>query len=961
MEDKERTPRASMTRRSFAKLSALAGAAGAVGLAAHGSLTETDQAFAQSGVERVKHHTVCHNCYNNCPCWVYTEDGVAVKIEGDENGTLSKGALCTKALNQLHLVYSPRHVLHPMKRVGERGTNEWEAISWDEALDLAAEQMATAVKKYGMYSVMVGAGGGGTYGNVFQRVTQDALGAPVCISAGGCQCYLPADCAGQWMRGGSNNRHEGNNAREMWNAWNPTMEAVVLWGAQTSASGAAYAARANADMRERGIKTIVVDPYFTEEAAKADIWLPVRPMSDIAMLLGWFNYIISNNLYDEEFCKYWTNYPFLINPETRLPWRAEEVWPDYVNPSADPNGVYDTPAFVCFDARTNSIQPFPFTLPENSPVDPVVFTTAGVNGVECPTAGQIQWQEAEPWTLKKTAEVTWVDADRIEEAVKLYATTKSGIGTGQFADMSELSSNFIFGTMALDMLCGKVDKPGVVLTEQKPESRWTHRPTQFWCTRPYQETFGVGWTVGLTLEENTRRSQAAVDAWNAKGVDGEKKRQDFVDYQRARLGSDRHKAVHQWQLNELAPVREALLTGEPYKISVRWEQVGNKYCTMSNGEEWNQAYATLDYCIQQYPMMTSTTFEDVDLFLPLQEWLEFEHGSEMVTQFNQTFMRKQVVHLGETADPFIVATQLVDRLCEKLGGDDQILDRDFQFNGTYRTKEDIYPEWAKAFGVDDWEEAVQHSEDHTVTVPIEDLYQYYQYLDIVDDGLPAGFATLSRKCEPYVTMAVLNGRYGFPYMFPFTQDSPDDYDTEYDAVCTYKEQSENMLDDDPDYPFYLTTGRVAHYHHTTLRNAPYSRELMPVPDCRINPRDAEKLGIEHGDWVRLWSRRGETRGRAYLTEGVRPGVVMMERFYFPESFDETQKNPSGGWRQCNVNLMARDDVVNPNFASASWRGYRINIEKSEKPEGIWVEPEEFQPFMPTLQSEPNTEEVFHRA
>lgn len=170
-----------------------------------------------------------------------------------------------------------------------------------------------------------------------------------------------------------------------------------------------------------------------------------------------------------------------------------------------------------------------------------------------------------------------------------------------------------------------------------------------------------------------------------------------------------------------------------------------------------------------------------------------------------------------------------------------------------------------------------------------------------------------------------------------------------------------MLDDDPDYPFYLTTGRVAHYHHTTLRNAPYSRELMPVPDCRINPRDAEKLGIEHGDWVRLWSRRGETRGRAYLTEGVRPGVVMMERFYFPESYDETQKNPSGGWRQCNVNLMARDDVVNPNFASASWRGYRINIEKSEKPEGIWVEPEEFQPFMPTLQSEPNTEEVFHRA
>ena len=158
-----------------------------------------------------------------------------------------------------------------MRRVGSRGGNDWEVVSWDEAYDIVGEQMALATRKYGPYSIMVGAGGGGTYGNVFQRVTQDAIGAPVCISGGGCQCYLPADCAGQWMRGGSNNRHEGNNAREMWNAWQPAMECVVLWGAQTSASGAAYAARANAEMRERGIKTIVIDPYYTEEAAKADI------------------------------------------------------------------------------------------------------------------------------------------------------------------------------------------------------------------------------------------------------------------------------------------------------------------------------------------------------------------------------------------------------------------------------------------------------------------------------------------------------------------------------------------------------------------------------------------------------------------------------------------------------------------------------------------------------------------
>lgn len=941
---------------SYGKLAHMAQKVQGIDWASDASLVEADEQFARSAPLRERHHSCCHGCYNCCPLWVYTEDGVVVKIEGDYDGTLTQGCLCTKALNQQHLVYSPRHVLHPMRRVGSRGGNDWEVVSWDEAYDIVGEQMALATRKYGPYSIMVGAGGGGTYGNVFQRVTQDAIGAPVCISGGGCQCYLPADCAGQWMRGGSNNRHEGNNAREMWNAWQPAMECVVLWGAQTSASGAAYAARANAEMRERGIKTIVIDPYYTEEAAKADIWLPIRPMGDIAMLLGWFNYIIANKLYDEQFCKYWTNYPFLVDPDTRLPLKAEEVWPDYVNPSADPNDVYDTPAYVCFDARTNSVQPFPYTAPEDSPVDPVVFCEAEVNGRLCKSAGQIQWEACEDFTLEKTAELTWVDADTIERAIKLYATTLSGIGTGQFADMSELSSNFIFGTMALDMLCGKVNKPGVVLTEQKPESRHTARPTHFWCNRPYQETFGIGWTVGLTEGENLRRSQAAVERWNAKGVDGKAKQQAFVDYQLARLGSLEHKAVHQWQLNALAPVREALLTGEPYKISVRWEQSGNKYCVMSNGEQWNEAYANIDFCVHQQPHMTSTTIEDADLFLPMQEWLEFEHATETTTQFNQTFMRKQIVHRGETEDPFICVTRIVDSLCEKLGGDDAVLCRDFQFNGTYRTKEDIYPAWAEMFGVESWPEAVKHSEDHTLTVPIDELYQFYQHLDIVDDGLPAGFATLSRKCEPYVTMAVLNGRTGFPYHFPYTQVAADGTWPEYDAVCTYKEQSENMLQDDPDFPFYLTTGRVAHYHHTTLRTAPYSRELIPVPDMRINPRDAAALGVAHGDWVELSSRRGATRGRAYLTEGVRPGVVMMERFYFPESYDHSTKTMSGGWRQCNVNLMARDDVVNDNFASASWRGYRVNVRKAEAPEGLWTEPEQFQPLMPSRTFESRTEE-----
>ena len=135
-------------KRNYDILANAAALVGAMPSAQSASLVETDAAFAASSAKLERHHSCCHGCYNCCPVWVYTEDGVVVKMEGDYDGTLSKGSICTKALNQQHLVYSPRHVLHPMRRVGMRGTNEWMAISWDEALDIVGEQMATATKKH---------------------------------------------------------------------------------------------------------------------------------------------------------------------------------------------------------------------------------------------------------------------------------------------------------------------------------------------------------------------------------------------------------------------------------------------------------------------------------------------------------------------------------------------------------------------------------------------------------------------------------------------------------------------------------------------------------------------------------------------------------------------------------------------------------------------------------------------
>lgn len=79
-------------------------------------------------------------------------------------------------------------------------------------------------------------------------------------------------------------------------------------------------------------------------------------------------------------------------------------------------------------------------------------------------------------------------------------------------------------------------------------------------------------------------------------------------------------------------------------------------------------------------------------------------------------------------------------------------------------------------------------------------------------------------------------RTGFPYMYPYEQPSCDDYD----PICTFKEPTESPLND-TEYPLVITTGRLPHFHHGTMRHAPFVRELMPAPGAAHEPRDGRRV------------------------------------------------------------------------------------------------------------------------
>lgn len=957
-----------ISRRGFMKAAAATGAA----LTAAGSiplLETTDQAFAAGSVERVMHKTACHGCTNCCPVRVYTEDGRVVKIEGDPDGPLNKGGVCLKCLSQIQTVYSPRHVLHPMKRVGERGENRWEAISWEEAVDLAGEQIATAVKKYGPYAYWSARGGGGAYIEWETSGLDYTFGGCNSLASGACQCAMPRDFVSTTSVGfnccvdmDNVDRWVGitDNAELDGTRRDDTERVFVLWGSQPHSSKAAHGGHGLTDARSNlGVKTIVVDPYMTAEATKADVWLPVRPGSDCALMLSWIHHIIENDLYDEQFVKHWTNLPFLINPDTRLAYRAEEVWPDYVNPAADPAGVYDTPAYVCFDAKTNSVQPFPFTAPENCAVDPVIFATATVNGKEAKTAGQIYKEEAEPWTLEAAGETCWLDPERIREAIELYANADfGGLSNGVFSDHQENSSTAPLGALAIDALLGHVESPCSAFQNHGAASRTADRPTQrLGVFSSTFERYGLGWTTGLTKAENDRLLDAIVADWDAKGRDGKEMQRYFFQSRCDTMGANEHKGIHQWQTCAPKELRQAITTGEPYRPRVMYEMSGNKYAVMGPSLEWKKAYDEQDFVIQQYPNMTSFTVQTVDLFLPTTEWLEYDSYEAPGTHFNRHYARCQVTHLGETVNPFVSPYQVAASAVEKLGAEN-VFDPDAYKVPFFESLEAARAAWAEQMGKGSWQEMLDDIDHRFTEEPIDDYMAYYQYKEPVSDGLPRGFATMSRKVDVYSEAMLRLARTGFPYMYPFDQPACDDYD----PICTFKEPTESPVEGqpgyDPEYPLVITTGRLPHFHHGTMRHAPFIREVMPAPELKINPETAAEYGIEHLDWVKITSRRGSSNARAYLTHGIAPGVLITERFWNPECFDETQETITPGIEECGYNIMSADEFQNPCFATNSYRAFTVKIEKTERPERIWIESEQFQPFMPTLSGEPVTEEVF---
>ncbi|NTU90176.1 MAG: molybdopterin-dependent oxidoreductase, partial [Actinobacteria bacterium] len=253
-------------------------------------------------------------CHDSCGVLLYTKDDRLDHVEGDPLDPYANGKLCMRCLDLPEMVNNPLRIKYPMKRIGERGENKWERLSWEEALDIIENYIRDEVdgKGLGRESIIVNHGTGR---NINWQVPFIAGACFRTANVGGVyfsgwSCYMPRVCGaagplGDYPIVDASEIHKDRYNNPEWKA----PDVLVVWGNEPLKSNAdGYLGHWLNLCVQRGSKIISIDPVLTWWGARAEYWLQVTPGTDVCIALAWLNVIMNEDLIDHEFVECWVAY-----------------------------------------------------------------------------------------------------------------------------------------------------------------------------------------------------------------------------------------------------------------------------------------------------------------------------------------------------------------------------------------------------------------------------------------------------------------------------------------------------------------------------------------------------------------------------------------------------------------------------------------------------------------------------
>jgi len=289
------------TRRNFIRISAIGAGALIAGAGSYKILKTLSKPEELNNLKLDLRRTAtyCEVCFWKCAGWVYkTSEGKIWKIIGNDEDQNCNGRLCPRGTGGLGMYYDEERLKTPLIRVEERGKQVFRQATWDEALEVIAGKMKEISAKYGPESMALFSHGSGSayYTTLFKAFGSGNIAEPSYA-----QCRGPRDDAFTLTFGEEVYSPEITDIRDT--------KCLVLIGSHIGENMHNGQVQEMSDAIDKGAVIITVDPRFSTAAGKSKYWLPIKPATDIALLLAWIHEIIYNEYYDKKYVeKYCTGF-----------------------------------------------------------------------------------------------------------------------------------------------------------------------------------------------------------------------------------------------------------------------------------------------------------------------------------------------------------------------------------------------------------------------------------------------------------------------------------------------------------------------------------------------------------------------------------------------------------------------------------------------------------------------------
>jgi anaerobic selenocysteine-containing dehydrogenase len=774
--------------------------------------------------------TTCFNCESACGLLAYIDKDTnqIQKFEGNPENPGSRGRNCAKGPATLNQVTDPDRILYPLKRAGKRGEGKWERVSWDQVLDDLASRIRKAIVEDRRQEIMYHVGRPGEDG-----FTERILAA--------------------WGVDGHNSHTNicSSGAREGYQLWmgldrpspdHSNAKVILLISAHLE-SGHYFNPHAQRviDGKASGAKLIVMDTRLSNTATHADVFIAPYPGSEAAILLSIANYLIQNNLYNREFVRRWWNWQEYLEPKSEVGDEKSEVR------GQRSEELDEAPALTV----KNSFEEFERALK----------------------------QLYAEYTFEFAAYESGVDAKTIEEIAKIVSTAgtrlsshnwrsvTSGVSHGWSVARALFMLNALMGAVATEggVFPNAWNKfvPKPIHTPPHPkmwgEVNW---PQEFplsmhemsfllphllkegrgkldtYFTRVYNPVWtnpdGFSWIEALTDEKLVGCHAALTPTWSETAY--------FADYVLPMgLGPERHD-IHSYETHDA----QWLGFRQPVMRAARQRNGGevNDTREVNPGEVWeeNEFWMELTWRI------------DRDGSLGIRQFVESKKnpGERLsVDEYYGWIFENSVPGLPEKA------------AAENLTPLDYM-----RRNGSFEINKKIGAIYEQAVPSEELEDVredplgrvftrtTKPASPNVVPVPSPDGDADGRRLVgvNVDGEIKRGFPTPSGKLEF------------------FSRTLADWGWSEY-AIPTYIKGHVHPDNLEPDQTILISTFRLPIQIHTRSANAKWLNEIAHTNPLWLHTSHAGRLGLRTGDLVRVETEIGYFVVRAWVTEGIKPGIV----------------------------------------------------------------------------------------